>query len=84
MDKKYRKLTGDEILRLERQFCTAEDWSNVNVAERFTAEYVSCVQFSGTIYLGAMEDSFTLPGGIKKHSQLKYAALHNVTVGDNC
>src|SRR5574344_830054 len=84
MDKNYRKLTGDEILRLEKQFCTAEDWSNVNVAEGFTAEYVSCVQFSGTVYLGVMEDSFTLPGGIKKHSQLKYAALHNVTVGDNC
>src|SRR5574344_1306651 len=84
MDKNYRKLTGDEILRLEKQFCTAEDWSNINVAEGFTAEYVSCVQFSGTVYLGVMEDSFTLPGGIKKHSQLKYAALHNVTVGDNC
>ena len=84
MDKNYRKLTGEEILRLEKQFCTAEDWNNINIAENFTPEYVSCVQFSGTIYLGVMEDSFILPGGIKKHSQLKYAALHNVTVGDNC
>src|SRR5574344_2353618 len=84
MNKKYRKLTGDEIIRLERQFCIAEDWNNITVAEAFTAEYVSCVQFSGTIYLGVTNDSFTLPGGIKKHSRLNYATLHNVTVGNDC
>jgi hypothetical protein len=84
MNKKYRKLTGDEIIRLERQFCIAEDWNNITVAEAFTTDYISNVTFSGTIKLGVTEDSFTLPGGIKKHSQLKFATLHNVTVGDNC
>src|SRR5574344_1042623 len=84
MNKKYRKLTGDEIIRLERQFCIAEDWNNITVAEAFPTDYISNVTFSGTIKLGVTEDAFTLPGGIKKHSQLKFATLHNVTVGDNC
>src|SRR5574344_1585341 len=84
MNKKYRKLTGDEIIRLERQFCIAEDWNNITVAEAFTTDYISNVTFSGTIYLGVTNDSFVLPGGIKKHSQIKYATLHNVTVGNDC
>lgn len=84
MNNKYRKLKEEEILRLKQQCCEAEEWNNISVTEGFTTEHISHVIFSGTIRLGVMEDSFTLPGGIKKHSQLKYATLHNVTVGDNC
>lgn len=84
MNKKYRKLTEDEKLRLQKQSCEAEDWNEVNVVEDFKTDYVSHVMFSGTNYLGVMNDSFTLPGGIQKHSLLKYATIHNVTIGDNC
>ena len=31
MNKKYRKLTEDEKLRLQKQSCEAEDWNEVNV-----------------------------------------------------
>lgn len=84
MTTNYRKLTQEEIRLLQQQSCEAENWDNIHVDEHFTTDYVSHVSFSGTIYLGVTNDSFVLPGGIKKHSQIKYATLHNVTVGDDC
>mgnify|MGYP003588154855 FL=1 len=84
MTTNYRKLTQEEIRLLQQQSCEAENWDNIHVDEHFTTDYVSHVSFSGTIDLGATKDSFVLPGGIKKHSQIKYATLHNVTVGDDC
>lgn len=84
MNTKYRRLSEEERLQLQQNSCEAEDWNEVYVVEDFEADYVSHVTFSGTNYLGVMCEWFTLPGGIRKHSQLKYATLHNVTVGDNC
>ncbi|MDR3118748.1 MAG: DUF4954 family protein [Mediterranea sp.] len=84
MTKNYRKLTGDEILRLKNQSCVADDWTQVWVDERFTTEYVHHTRFSGEVKLGVFDTTFTLPGGIRKHSGLRHATLHNVTLGDNC
>lgn len=80
----YRSLTDEEINRLESQLCSASDWKDVWVAERFTPDYVHHARFSGKVCLGVFEHEFTLPGGICKHSGLSYVTLHNVTVGDNC
>ena len=80
----YRSLTDEEINRLESQLCSASDWKNVRVAERFTPDYVHHARLSGKVCLGVFEHEFTLPGGICKHSGLSYVTLHNVTVGDNC
>jgi len=80
----YRKLTEDEILRLKSQSCLADNWGQVMVDERFTAEYVHHTRFSGEVKLGVFHTDFTLPGGIKKHSGLRHVTLHNVTLGDNC
>lgn len=80
----YRSLTDEEINRLESQLCSASDWKDVRVAERFTPDYVHHARFSGKVCLGVFEHEFTLPGGICKHSGLSYVTLHNVTVGDNC
>ena len=80
----YRKLTLAEIGCLERQKCTAADWSMVEVADGFSTENIHNTRFSGHIRLGAFNKEFLLPGGMKKHSGLYYATLHNVTVGDDC
>ncbi len=80
----YRKLTSEEIAALETQACTAVDWNGVEVAEDFTTKYVRSTRFSGKVRLGAFNDEFILAGGIRKHSGLYHATLHNVTVGDNC
>ena len=80
----YRALTQEEIGLLEAQACTAADWNDVQVAEAFTPDYVHHTRFSGKIRLGVFEGEFRLAGGVCKHAGLSYAALHNVTVGDNC
>ena len=80
----YRKLNEQEILRLKEQSCTADDWTNIEVAIGFKTDNVHHTRFSGKVRLGVFEHEFTLAGGMKKHSGLYHATLHNVTVGNNC
>lgn len=80
----YRLISKEEISRLERQMCTAADWSNVEVSENFSTDHIFYTRFSGKIRLGAFRKEFELPGGMKKHSGLYHATLHNVSVGDDC
>lgn len=82
--KKYRNLTKSEIGLLQEQMCSASDWDNVQVADGFDAAHVRYTRFSGKIRIGVFEKEFDLAGGMKKHSGLYHATLHNVTVGDNC
>ena len=81
---KYRHLTEEEVRRLTTQLCVAEDWSKVEVAESFSTDYVTGVRFSGNVRLGEFNKSFEMPGGIRKHSGIYHATLHNVTVGNDC
>jgi len=80
----YRKLTQEEISALKSNACSAEDWSKIEVDEGFDASFIRNTAFSGQIRLGRFEKSFTLPGGIRRHSGITDATLHNVNVGDNC
>ncbi|KAA6340368.1 hypothetical protein EZS27_011764 [termite gut metagenome] len=80
----YRKLTKGEILQLENQSCAADDWDKVMVVEGFTPEYVTETCFSGNVKLGAFQEEFILPGGVKKHSGLYRVTLHNVVLGNDC
>lgn len=80
----YRKLTEVEIDVLKAQFCSADDWSEIEVAEGFVPETIHHTRFSGHVKLGVFRKEFCLPGGIRKQSGIGYATLHNVTVGDDC
>lgn len=80
----YRKLTLAEISELEQQMCTASDWDDIEVIDGFESRYVRHCRFSGKIRIGRFVKEFCLPGGMKKHSGINYATLHNVTVGDDC
>ena len=79
----YRKLTEKEIAQLIAAGCEAEEWGEVYV-DNPALEYVKHVRFSGSVRFGRFERVFELPGGLKKHSGLFNATLHNVTVGDDC
>lgn len=79
----YRNLSPKEILALQQQYCTSDDWNRIKVAEDFTPEHICHVRFSGDIYLGKFQDSFTLAGGLVKHSGLFHVTLHNCCVGNN-
>ena len=80
----YRKLNEQEIQQLTANSCTADDWTNIEVAIGFKADNVHHTRFSGKVRLGVFEHELTLAGGMKKHSGLYHATLHNVTVGNNC
>ena len=82
--KEYRKLSGEEVARLKAQMCTAADWERIEVSADFSAEHVMYTRFSGNVRIGAFRKEFCLPGGMKKHSGLYHATLHNVVVGDDC
>ena len=82
--KKYRKLTSEEIAVLQANMCTAADWNDIDVAEDFSPCYIRYARFSGYVRLGSFNHEFILAGGIRKHSGIYYATLHNVTVGDDC
>ena len=79
-----RNLTEQEIAQLQHQHCSAEDWSQVTVADGFDPQYVQDTRFSGKCVLGVFNTDFDLPGGLKVHAGIYHATLHNVEVGDNC
>ncbi|MBP5306664.1 MAG: DUF4954 family protein, partial [Paludibacteraceae bacterium] len=79
----YRKLSRQEIAQLEAQGCSAESWAEIEVAEAFDALYVRHTRFSGHNRLGAFKRESTLPGGLKIHSGIYNATLHNCEVGND-
>lgn len=79
----YRKLTEREIAQLESQGCSAENWAEVEVAEAFDAQYVRNTRFSGHNRIGVFRRQIEMPGGLKVHSGIYNATLHNVEVGDD-
>lgn len=80
----YRALHEEEIRQLERQGCSAQDWADIAIDEALQLKYLREVRFSGKCRIGRFEKSFTMAGGIQKHSGIFHATLHNVTVGDDC
>ena len=80
----YRKLNASEIDALRAAGCRADSWDDIEVADGFTPEFISNAVFSGTVRLGRFEKTFTLPGGVRIHSGISDARLHNVSIADNC
>ncbi|MDR1130311.1 MAG: DUF4954 family protein, partial [Prevotellaceae bacterium] len=79
----YRKLTDREIEILTGQMCTCNDWDKVEVAENFSPEYVRHSNFSGDIRMGVFEDEIEFFGGMKKHTGIFDASIHNCRIGNN-
>ena len=84
MTNMFRSLTAQEIAQLEAQGCAATDWSEVEVAEAFEPLHVHNTHFSGHNQIGVFNREIELPGGLKIHSGIYNATLHNCEVGDDC
>ncbi len=80
----YRLLTDEEIVILQENGCTAEDWTAINVAEGFLPNHVRNTSFYGEVYLGIFEKNVEVTKGFIKHSGINRATLRYVTIGDNC
>lgn len=83
MTAKYRRLTTEEIERLNGQQCRAASWSDIEVAEGFDAARVRATNFSGLVRLGKFDKDVTFFGDVSKPAGISNATLHNCTVGDN-
>ncbi len=84
MEHTYRKLTGEEIATLQAQGCSADDWQGISVADGIDLRHVTNTIFSGNVRLGLFDKCFELTGGLRRHSGVRNATLHNVQLGDNC
>ena len=79
----YRHLTQSEIEVLVTNGCSSTDWKMIRVKDDFNPNCIKSSQFSGEIKLGLFEKEFHLAGGLKKHSGINNAVIHNCTIGDN-
>ena len=80
----YRLLTELEINQLVDQGCGAENWTSIQVVDSSSVDYVKDCDFSGFVRLGRFNSVFEFEGGFSRHSGIRHAALHNVTVGNDC
>ena len=79
----YRPLSASEVQSLIERGCKSDDWSTVETSDPESLQYIRNVRFSGHVRFGRFKGVITLAGGLKKHSGLRNATLHNVTVGDD-
>ncbi|MBR6169468.1 MAG: DUF4954 family protein [Bacteroidaceae bacterium] len=79
-----RKLTEQEITTLSHQGCTAENWSKIQVEDKFCPQYINNVEFYGNVTLGVYEKEVEMAPGFTKHSGIRYATLRNVVIGNDC
>ena len=79
----YRKLSQDEIERLERQGNDAEDWGSVLVSEPFCVESVRNNTFEGAVTLGAIASAHHTDEGLMLREGIYHATLRDVIVGDH-
>ncbi|MDR1543485.1 MAG: DUF4954 family protein [Prevotellaceae bacterium] len=76
----YRKLTKQELETLQNQGCTADDWGNIEVVEDFLPDFIKNVQFFGHNKMGKFNKIFKLENGVKRHSGIFNATLHNCVI----
>lgn len=79
----YRKLKDTEIVVLQHQACTAEDWNEILVKEGFIPESISNTQFAGKVKLGVFSSKVLVEKGILKPSGIRSAYIENCTISDN-
>ena len=79
----FRKLTDLEIKTLADQLCRCDDWNRVEVAADFSPEYIRNSNFSGDVRIGVFEKEVTFFGGVRKHTGIFNATIHNCRIGNN-
>ena len=80
----YRALQPDEILRLQHQDCTAEDWALIKVHPDFNPDFIRHTRFIGHNMLGKFEKNISIDDAFCLHSGIDGATLRECRIGDNC
>jgi hypothetical protein len=80
---KYRNLYNQEVESLKKNGCSCSDWERVRVKEGFDpSKCINCI-FSGEIYLGVFNRSYTDESGISIPSGIYNSRIHNCSVGSD-
>ena len=79
-----RKLSQQEIQRLEENRCKAQDWQLVSVGENFSADNLYGVEFHGPCSVGNNNGTVTTDNGIVLPAGIHNARIVNSDIGDNC
>ena len=82
-EKRYRKLTQQEIDIMQERGCVCEEWDRIGVPDGFIPEGFKNVSFHGDIKLGIMDARIGSPGGISRKCGIYNSALHNCVIGNN-
>lgn len=80
---RLRPLSAEEITQLTSQNCSCDDWSQIEVAERFKADAVKSTRFSGKVRLGVFEKQISFSSTLTRPSGITDAVIHNCQIGDN-
>ena len=79
-----RQLSDNEVLMLERNGCSADDWRKVEVGDGFDASRVRSVEFFGNVKLGGNGGEIEVTKGFKRKCGIRNAVLRDVEIGDDC
>lgn len=79
----YRNIHDFEIAELIKNGCSCDDWNLIRVCDEFTTKHIKNSQFSGKTTIGSLKKTFSLAGGVSKHSCISNAVIHNCTIGDD-
>ncbi len=83
MGQGFRLLNEDEIIQLQTQGCSCDDWSRVEVSQTIKLERLRNSDFSGDVRIGSQESQVSLEGGLKRLAGIYNASIHNCTIGEN-
>ncbi len=78
-----RNLNELEIESLVKNGCKSDNWQSIRVPEKFVAEKIINVHFSGIINLGIFEDYCEVEEGVLKPCGLYNCFLNNVSIQNN-
>ncbi|PVX50740.1 uncharacterized protein DUF4954 [Balneicella halophila] len=79
---KYQQLTEQEILKLESQGCSAENWGDVLITSKTALNNIRHVHFSGKNKIGEISGENRSYGNVIRPNGISYAHLHNCKIGD--
>ncbi len=80
----YRPLLSHEIAQLKAQGCQSGEWEKIFIASEQSIPFISNAVFSGKIIIGTFSNEHVFSGGVKKHSGIYNAHIHNCTIESNC
>lgn len=78
----YKPLTEKQIVQLQQQGCSAEQWEQVFISALTNLKLVQHVHFSGTVELGEISGKNHSYGKVVRNNGIYHAHLHNCKIGN--